>query len=622
MKSILRAFLSVWVVCQSAFASDRPNVLMIVVDDMNDWVGCLDGHSDVKTPNIDRLAQRGMLFTNAHVAAPVCNPSRVATLTGRRPSTTGVYDNSVVWHEAMPDVMTIPSHFKANGYHVVGGGKVNHHMPGFNRRSDWHEYFDQVFDSHYQDRLARGLDVSNFRWPEGFPLNGLEAVHTFSKPPQNAKEFDWGVFDQPDELMGDGQLVEWAVKFLSQPHDQPFFLAAGIYRPHLPFYAPRKYFDLYPQESITLPEVKEDDLEDLPESGRQMAASRRGDYELVMREGKYRELLQAYLASITFADALVGRLLDALDASPAASNTIVVLWSDHGWHLGEKQHLHKFTLWERSTRVPFIIAAPGVTRENMRTTKPVGLIDLFPTLNDLCELPTVANLDGRSLRPLLKDSSTQWEQPALTTHGRGNHALRTERWRYIRYADGGEELYDHQHDPNEWTNLATRPEFASVKAELANYLPQTDAPTRASKQKQAVTSSREEPTTVTAGPAISPYPMSSVIGGFTIEPERQSIGHGDNWAITWAADDRQYSFHTDGRGFGLKESVSTAPVVIEGSPPDIRGRDIATTSGSIPKPDGSEEQQSLRCGHDPETCCMPGCETSIRRASQKGPDQR
>ncbi len=153
-----------------------------------------------------------------------------------------------------------------------------------------------------------------------------------------------------------------------------------------------------------------------------MAASRRGDYELVMREGKYRELLQAYLASITFADALVGRLLDALDASPAANNTIVVLWSDHGWHLGEKQHLHKFTLWERSTRVPFIIAAPGVTRENTRTTKPVGLIDLFPTLNDLCELSTVANLDGRSLRPLLKDSSTQWEQPALTTHGRGNHA--------------------------------------------------------------------------------------------------------------------------------------------------------------------------------------------------------
>ncbi len=265
MKFILRAFLSVWVVCQSAFASDRPNVLMIVVDDMNDWVGCLDGHSDVKTPNIDRLAQRGMLFANAHVAAPVCNPSRVATLTGRRPSTTGVYDNSVVWHEAMPDVMTIPGHFKANGYHVVGGGKVNHHMPGFNRRSDWHEYFDQVFDSHYQDRLARGLDVSNFRWPEGFPLNGLEAVHTFSKPPQNANEFDWGAFDKPDEQMGDGQLVEWAVKFLSQPHDQPFFLAAGIYRPHLPFYAPRKYFDLYPQESITLPELKEDDLDDLPE---------------------------------------------------------------------------------------------------------------------------------------------------------------------------------------------------------------------------------------------------------------------------------------------------------------------------------------------------------------------
>jgi arylsulfatase A-like enzyme len=467
-----------------ASAVERPNVLMIVVDDMNDWVGSLGGHPQVKTPNIDRLAKRGLLFTNAHIAAPVCNPSRVATLTGLRPSTTGIYGNETKWIEALPAVPTIPHHFKANGYHVAGGGKVNHHMPGFNRRSDWHDYFDQVFDSHYQDQLARGLNVKRFTWPAGFPLNRLEAVRTFSKPPQNPNEFDWGAFDKPDAEMGDGKMVEWAVKFLAQPPKEPFFLAAGIYRPHLPFYAPRKFFDLYPQDQIILPPIQADDCDDLPEAGEQMAADRRGDYELVLRANRHRELVQAYLASITFTDALIGRLLDALDASPAAKNTLIVLWSDHGWHLGEKQHLHKFTLWERSTRIPMIIAAPGVTQPGSRTARPVGTIDLFPTLNELCSLPAIAALDGTSLVPLLKNPSLEWTRPALTTHGQGNHSLRSERWRYIRYADGAEEFYDHATDPNEWHNLATKPEFETVKTELAKSLPKTDAAALGSKKKR------------------------------------------------------------------------------------------------------------------------------------------
>jgi arylsulfatase A-like enzyme len=467
-------------------AAERPaNVLMIVVDDMNDWVGCLGGHPDVKTPNIDRLAERGLLFANAHVAAPVCNPSRVAALTGLRPSTTGVYDNRVVWHDAMRGVTSIPQHFKAHGYHVVGGGKVYHHMPGFNRPADWHAYFDQVFDGHYQDQLARGRDVSGFEWPVGFPLNRLSAVKSFSKPPKNAKEFDWGALDIADDAMGDGQMVAWAEKLLARPPAEPFFLAAGIFRPHLPFYAPRQYFDLYPQDTITLPPLSADDLDDLPEAGKRMAESRRGDYQLVMQSGKYRELLQAYLASITFADALVGRLLDALDAGPAAKNTIVVLWSDHGWHLGEKKHLHKFTLWERSTRVPLIVVAPGVTSSNTRTKRPVGSIDIFPTLNELCNLPVVDELDGRSLVPLLQDPTRQWDYPALTTYGKGNHAARSERWRYIRYADGSEELYDHQKDPNEWTNVADKPEYVEVRNDLARWLPKTDAePLKAKKRRK------------------------------------------------------------------------------------------------------------------------------------------
>ncbi len=462
----------------------RPNVLMIIADDLNDWVGCLGGHPDVQTPHIDRLARRGLLFANAHCAAPVCNPSRVATFTGRRPSSSGVYGNDTVWHEVLPGVATIPQHFQTHGYFVAGGGKVYHHPPGFNRRSDWTEYFDQVFDSHYQTLWASGGDSKRFAFPEGFPLNRLPSVKALAKPPQNPNEFDWGPFDKPDDELGDAKMVQWAEQLLRQPPKQPFFLAAGIYRPHLPWYAPRKYFDLYPADRVTPPPVKEDDLDDLPASGKAMAADRAADLALVQEAGQYQQVLQAYLANITFCDALVGRLLDALDASPAAQNTIIVFGSDNGFHLGEKQHLHKFTLWDRSTRLPLIVVAPGVTREQTRTERPVSFVDLFPTLNELCGLPPVPNLDGVSLVPLLQDPQGAWNQPALTTHGLGNHALRNERWRYIRYADGGEELYDHQDDPHEWTNLANKPEFASVKADLAKWLPKTDAPNLSPKVKR------------------------------------------------------------------------------------------------------------------------------------------
>lgn len=464
--------------------SSRPNVLMIIVDDMNDWVGCLGGHPNVQTPNIDRLAKRGTLFTNAHVPSPVCNPCRVAVLTGRLPASTGVYDNKPIWYHWMPDATSIPRHFKANGYHVLGGGKVYHHMPGFNRRSDWHDYFDQRFDGHYQDQLHRGLDMKSFRWPEGYPLNGLPSVKALTQPPKNPREFDWGPLDKPEHETGDGRLIDWAVKQLKQPSKEPFFLATGIYRPHLPFYAPRKYFDMYPQEEIALPKIKSNDLDDLPPAGKKMAAFRAADYELVKQTGKHRELVQAYLASITFADAMVGRLLDALDAGPAADNTVIVFWSDHGWHLGEKQRLHKMTLWERSTRVPFIIAAPGFSETGAKCDKPVGVIDLFPTLNELCGLPKVSEVDGMNLAPLLHDPVRHWSHPVLTTYGRGNHALRSERWRYISYANKDEELYDHDNDPHEWANLALNSRYDDVKKELSKWLPKNNASTLIKKKPE------------------------------------------------------------------------------------------------------------------------------------------
>ncbi|MFM7413410.1 MAG: sulfatase-like hydrolase/transferase [Planctomycetota bacterium] len=276
--------------------------------------------------------------------------------------------------------------------------------------------------------------------------------------------------------MGDGKMVTWAEGILRAPPAEPFFLAAGIYRPHLPWYAPRHYFDMYPPDAITMPPIKADDLDDLPAGGREMAAVRRGDLDLVRRHGRYPHLLQAYLANVSFCDALVGRLLEALDSGPARDRTIVVLWSDRGWHFGEKEHLHKFTLWERSTRVPLVVAAPGVTAGGRATPRPAGLIDLFPTLCELCGLPPAADLDGRSLVPLLRDPDCAWNAPVLITHGRANHALRDGRYRYIRYADGGEELYDHAADPHEWTNLAGRPEHEAVRAALAARLPASDAP--------------------------------------------------------------------------------------------------------------------------------------------------
>ena len=461
-------------------AAHKPNVLFIAVDDMNDWVGYLGGYAgEIHTPNFDRLAERGLAFTNAHCPSTVCNPSRTAIMTGLRPSTTGIYDNGQWWRPTLSGVATLSEHFRAHGYHAVGGGKVFHHTLGNNPPELWDEFFPQVQDSpwHY-DYPVPGQHVpkKGLHWPDGFPLNGIKNVAQGKKPPANYREFDWGPFDKPSFDMGDGQMIQRAADYLSKPSEKPFFLATGIYRPHLPWYAPRQYFDLYPLETIELPEIKEDDLDDVPPVGRELAAARLADFELVKESGQYRAAVQAYLASISFADAMVGRLLDALDESPHAENTIIMLWSDHGWQHGEKGAWHKRTLWERATHVPFIIVVPGVTTAASTCQGPVNLIDAYPTLIELCGLETKPELEGVSLVPLLKNVNATWERPSLTTLGQGNHSLRSKRWRYIRYHDGTEELYDHENDPREWTNLADDAKYADVKVALARWLPREDAP--------------------------------------------------------------------------------------------------------------------------------------------------
>ncbi|MGC1276264.1 MAG: sulfatase [Planctomycetaceae bacterium] len=428
---------------------DRPNVLFIAVDDLNDWIGSLGGHPQTKTPHLDRLAMRGVNFTRAYCSAPACNPSRASLMSGLRPSTTGVYHNNQPWRPAMPEAVTLQELFRNHGYETVGYGKIYH--GNFVEPEAWDEY----------------------ERPAPYPKPSPEVAND---PHSRAGGIVFGRLDASDEEMGDYVNVSRGIDYLSRTHDKPFFLAVGLTRPHMPWQVPAKYYDLFPLDSIELPDVPDgDDLSDVPTAGVKMAKPD-GDHAKILATDNWKHAVQAYLASIAFADAQIGRLIDGLDASGQADDTIVILWGDHGWHLGEKQHWRKFALWEEATRAPLMVVAPGVTQPGGECKRPVEFIHIYPALADLCGLKAPENLDGTSFMPLLKDPSAAWDHPALTTHGRKNHVVRTERWRYIRYEDGSEELYDHEADPNEWMNLASDPQNRDVIDELRSHLPERDAP--------------------------------------------------------------------------------------------------------------------------------------------------
>ena len=359
-------------------------------------------------------------------------------MTGLRPTTAGVYQNDDVWRDALPLAVTLPKHFMLHGYEVLGGGKTFHNTQ--NDAASW-EYYNSFH---------------GFLKAPGWPGNKLTSGH-----------FDWSGLAVDDEDTSDTQLANWAADYLSEEHSKPFFMACGFYRPHLPFYAPQKYFDKFPEEKTELPEYLENDLDDVPESA--MRSLR--DHDKVTSTGQWKRAVAAYLACINFADANVGRVLKALDGGPNAQNTIVVLWTDHGWHLGEKKHWRKFTLWERSCRVPIIFAGPGVEAKDQICERTAELVDIYPTLLDLAGLPSRDELDGDSLRPLLEDPDAEWKHSAITSSGADKVTIRTERWRYTLYPDG-EELFDHANDPNEWYNLADKPEHADTKKRLVAMLPQ------------------------------------------------------------------------------------------------------------------------------------------------------
>lgn len=428
----------------------RPNVLFIAVDDLNHWVGHLGRNPQTKTPNVDRLAKMGVTFVNAHCAAPVCNPSRAALMSGRRPGQTGVYDNAQDWRPVIPKEETLTTQFLKSGYNVFGAGKIYHSSA--HREEEWTEYFKGGGGGRLQRHSSAkdsGVGVIQF-----YPL---------------ANE---------DEEMPDYRVASYAIEKLSAKHDKPFFLAIGFVKPHMPFAVPRKYFDMFPLERIELPPTRTNDLADVPAGGKEMA----GDGKLhakIVASGRWKEAVQAYLASIAFLDAQLGRVLDSLEKSAYRDNTVIVFWGDHGWHLGEKEHWRKFALWEEATRAPLIWVAPGVTRRGGVCARPVDFMSVYPTLLDLCGIAKPSHVMAESIRPLLIDPKAAWAKPAITTFKRNNHAVRTERWRYIRYADGGEELYDHAADPYEWTNAVSRAEFAAAKAELARWLPKENAPAAA-----------------------------------------------------------------------------------------------------------------------------------------------
>jgi len=426
----------------------QPNVLFIAIDDLNDWVGCLDSHPQVKTPNIDALAERGTLFTNAHCQAPICNPSRTSVMTGLRPPTTGVYGLAPWFRQVdeLKDLVTLPQHFSKAGYTTYTVGKIYHGR-------DWNSSGLTEFD--VVAKVQPGLRPKTKR------------VNT----PRGGPGMDWAVYPYEESDHKDWKTASWAIEQLDSKPNDPFFMAVGFALPHVPLFVTQKWFDMYPEDEVVLPRMLLDDRSDTPRFSWylhwKLPEPRQ---KFLLEEGEQIKIVQAYLASVSFVDSQVGRVLDALERNELADDTIVVLWSDHGYHLGEKQITGKNTLWDRSARVPLIFSGPGV-KKGQRSGRPAELLDMYPTLSELCGLEAPNHLEGLSLLPQLKNAKAPRSRPAITTHNRDNHGVRSERWRYIRYADGSEELYDMLNDPNEFTNLALNPEYDSQKRRLKKQLP-------------------------------------------------------------------------------------------------------------------------------------------------------
>ena len=439
----------------SLTAETPPNIVFLAVDDMNDWVGALD-YEQAITPNMDRLAASGVNFTNAHTAGSFCAPSRTALFTGRHATTTGCYTTQVYFH-SLPELLPLQLILQRGGYATHGGGKLFHHLAGFVDLRGWDEFFVRADEQKKRGWPLESWDTDMAILPQPYP----NSIFNHDRKPANNFFLEWGaVKNENEEKMADTIRTEWACDLLRQKHEKPLFLAVGLYTPHFPNYAPQKYFDLYDAEKIKAPDCKEDDLADLPAAVRRAKQARSAHHRRLESLDAVEDAIHGYLACISYADAMLGRVLDAIESGPNADNTIVVLWSDHGYHHGEKFDWGKHTLWERTSNVPFIVAGPGIARgANIGAT--VSLIDLFPTVTELAGVADTQQRDGISLVPVLQEPATAEDRNVLLPGMKPNeYAIINRDWRYIHYADGGEELYQLKQDPNEWHNLASNPQHA------------------------------------------------------------------------------------------------------------------------------------------------------------------
>ena len=464
----------------------KPNVLFISIDDLNDWEGALNGHPQAITPNLDRLFEQGVLFTNAHCSQAVCTASRNSLLSGIHPTTSGWYSSigamRKTYDQVMQDHKMLPQHFKDNGYKTLAVGKIFHQgVSDYKDRTD--DFWDETAPDYKvpKDLKDRGDGYGGTKFYP-FPKNGSQIINHYGEDFDNGHSLCWGALDRedmPGGKMFDELISEWAVAKLKEDHEKPFFMAVGFVRPHVPYTAPKEYFDLYNLEDIIIPEVPDDEMTDIPNMGKSIAYGtiKTGDHYAVVNlsDSYWKEMVYGYLACISFVDDQAGKVIEALESSKYADNTIVVLWSDHGQHLGEKKHWRKQALWEESTKVPLYFKLPGQKAKGLTSKRVVSLLDIYPTLVELCDLPEANKLQGESLVPLINNPEMEQERFVLSTWYYKNHAVRSENWRYIHYRDGSEELYNHQTDPGEHTNLASDPQYAQIIAEHKKWLPVKDA---------------------------------------------------------------------------------------------------------------------------------------------------
>lgn len=437
---------------------ERPNVLFIAVDDLNNWLGCLNGYSNTKTPNMDRLAARGVLFSNAHCQAPLCGPSRASIMSGLRPSTTGIYgmipdDLIRSDNPATKEVIFLPEYFKQEGYHTMGIGKLFHnHAP------------EGLFDESGGRVKGFGpIPEERFVW-DGYGNSDRENYGRTST--------DWGAYPAADSLMPDHQSANWVIERLNRNYEEPFFMGLGFLRPHVPLYVPQKWFDMHPIEGIEVPPYKWDDLDDVPPVAHLINdLPMMPSTEWAIKNKQWKNIVQAYLACVSFVDYQIGRVMEALEKSKYADNTLIVLWSDHGYRLGEKGTFAKHALWETATKAPLMFAGPGIP-EGKVIESPVEMLSIYPTLLDLAGLPPNTGNEGISLLPQMLAENSPEDSYAITTFGKDNHGIKNSRFRYIRYEDGGEEFYDHSQDPHEWSNEANNPEYQVEKEKLKELLPE------------------------------------------------------------------------------------------------------------------------------------------------------